>query len=134
MTVTDLEKLVKYWLDLSERDWKAMKSLVRGKNNAQALFFLHLSIEKLLKALIVIESKDHAPHSHNLPYLFGKSGLEFSEQWLEDLKAISEFNMSSRYPDENLEFYKRATDAYVKHWVAKGGSIRLWLKRQLKKK
>jgi HEPN domain-containing protein len=96
MTVKDLAKLLKYWIDGQELDWKMHRSLLKSKHYGPSLFYLHLSMEKLLKAIIVKESNGQAPFNHNLVFLLGKTNLKLSEDLIDDLVKISEFNMNTR--------------------------------------
>jgi HEPN domain-containing protein len=95
---------------------------------------LHLSLEKFIKAKIVYDTKQHAPYSHDLPYLIGKTTIDCPEQILEPLRTISTFNMESRYPDQDLKFYKKATKAFTQDWINKGTKVRTWLHAQFKNK
>ena len=131
MTKVELQTLVQYWLTTSDSDWKAYLSLRRSRQYAQALFFLHLVIEKRIKALIVKETRDHAPFSHALPFLIGKVAAIPSEQMLGDLLVITGFNISGRYPDEKLEFYSNATKAFADEWHRRGKEILAWLDEKL---
>lgn len=56
-----------------------MIHLVETKDFHWSLFIGHLVIEKILKAKIVKETKDHAPFSHDLRRLSKLSGLQLSE-------------------------------------------------------
>lgn len=60
-------KSILYWSQSSEKDLVAAKNMAKlAKTNSQPLLFLHLSIEKALKALFVHLSTEFAPLSHNL--------------------------------------------------------------------
>ncbi|MBL6988429.1 MAG: HEPN domain-containing protein [Bacteriovoracaceae bacterium] len=130
MTEQDIAKLVTYWLSGSEYDWKTALSLKKSKKYPYALFFVHLSLEKFLKGIIVKQTKEHAPFSHNLAYLLGKTDLEPSQKILDDLQKISDFNMESRYPDEELAFYQRANNTFTEEWFKKAGELKKWLKKE----
>ncbi len=62
----DKDKLITYWIDSSERDFKTMQDLYQTKNNHWALFMGHLVIEKLSKALFVKNKEDYPPLIHDL--------------------------------------------------------------------
>lgn len=49
----DSEKTTAYWLESSEYDLDTGATLLRSKKFPYALFFGHLAIEKLLKAIVV---------------------------------------------------------------------------------
>lgn len=120
-----------YWYHSSLEDWKAYLALRKARRYAQALFFLHLTLEKLIKALIVSNAEDHAAMSHNLSYLVGKTTLQVSEQYLKYLSEISKFNMSSPYPDEKLTFYSSIDKNISAYWHKIGLELKRWLENSL---
>lgn len=61
-----LEKVVDYWKDLSSYDLKTAESMLETKRYPYCLFMCHLATEKLLKAIVVKDTRKHAPHSHHL--------------------------------------------------------------------
>ena len=127
MTKADVKKLISYWMTLSESDWKAAVHLCASRSYVQSLFFVHLALEKLLKAMIVRASSKHAPYGHDLVYLLGKTGLDCPEQIIDKLRVIGTFNMESRYPDENLSFHKKANKIFCDKWIDEGKMVRKWL-------
>lgn len=128
MTVKDVKKLVQYWLEGSDYDWGVALSLFKSKKYPYGLFMCHLSVEKLLKGLLVKETKDHAPFTHNLAFLAGKISVEFSKEQIALLEAMNDFNLEARYPDEKKEFYARATQDYARQYRKAVGALRQWLK------
>lgn len=42
---------IQYWIAVAENDWRVSEHLYEKKDYPYALFFGHLTIEKLLKAL-----------------------------------------------------------------------------------
>ena len=69
--------LMNYWIESSDEDYNVMKVLYNNKKNSYCLFFGHLVIEKLLKALYTKNNKNapYAPKSHDLLYLTERIGL-----------------------------------------------------------
>ena len=53
--IIDKVRIIYYWIESSENDFKTMNDLYQTKNNSWALFMGHLVIEKLLKALFIKE-------------------------------------------------------------------------------
>ncbi len=49
----DKERIINYWIESAEKDFKTMMDLYTTNNNSWSLFMGHLVIEKLLKALYV---------------------------------------------------------------------------------
>ncbi len=44
---------IQYWINSSEEDWKSVLSLFQSGRNVHCLFFAHLTLEKLCKAIWV---------------------------------------------------------------------------------
>lgn len=131
MTYKDIHELIQYWLKGAEYDWKTAGDLLKSKKYPYCLFMCHLSIEKLLKALVVKETKDHPPFTHNLAYLAGKLSVEFTKEQIILLEEMNDFNLEARYPDEQMEFYRKATREFAQRYKKAAGELREWLKKKL---
>ena len=79
VVVFEVEKTIKYWLDSAAYDLETGRSLLESKRFPYALFFGHLSIEKVLKALVVKATQRHAPYTHSLTLLASKTNFEKPE-------------------------------------------------------
>ncbi len=66
---------VNYWVTSSENDWQVARHLFEKGDYAHALFFGHLTLEKLLKAVFVSVNEATPPMTHRLVYLAERSGL-----------------------------------------------------------
>lgn len=110
-----------------------MNVLHSNKKNSYCLFFGHLVIEKLLKALYAKKNKSapYAPKSHDLLYLAEKIELELTEKQKVLLDTISDFNLNARYDDYKKEFYAKCTDDYTSKQIKNIEEVREWLKSQL---
>lgn len=104
------QKLVEYWTEASNDDLQSSIDIIANtKSYIQGLFFLHLSLEKLLKALFVQTHGDHAPLSHNLLGLISKCGIEIVDQNYEfTFVEINQYNIEMRYPDDIKSLKKKA--------------------------
>lgn len=123
----DKKDKIKYWLITSEKDWEVARHLVEKGDLSYALFFGHLSIEKICKAVFVDRHDTTPPFSHNLVYLSEKCGLELNEYYIELLEEISDFNLEARYPDHKLSFIKKCTVEFTKIKMAQIEEIKIWL-------
>ncbi|MEK7154925.1 MAG: HEPN domain-containing protein [Patescibacteria group bacterium] len=122
------DEATRYWLISSQEDLEVAQNLFESKRFNHALFFLQLSLEKLIKAIHVIQKDEPPLYVHNLVLLAQKAGLEMSESELADLKEISSFNISARYDSYKRDFYKKATREFAEAWMTKGKAIYLKLK------
>ncbi len=127
------EELIKYWIESSDLDYKAMKNLFSTEDYVWSLFLGHLVIEKLLKALAAKNNFDTVPKIHDLNKLAKAAGLDVVESIKDSFDIISSFNIEARYPDYKKEFYKRCDKEFTSANITKIKDIRLWLLELLKK-
>ncbi len=125
--------LMNYWIESSDEDYNVMKLLRRNNKNSYCLFFGHLVIEKLMKALYAKNNRNapHAPKSHDLLYLAEKTKLELNERLEDLLDTITRFNINARYDDYRKEFYLKCTDEYTEQQLRNIEEVRIWLKSLL---
>ena len=105
----DTESVVQYWLIEAAEALQVADHLVEKGDHSYALFFGHLAIEKLLKALYTRRLGEHAPPIHNLLRLAKAAGAEPDPSQTEALIAITAFNIESRYPDVQRSFRAKCT-------------------------
>ena len=127
-TRTDIHTQIKYWKTLATDDLKTANSLFEKRRYMHALFFGHLYLEALLKALIVQRTEEDAPFGHKLYTLALKASLELTEEQHDLLTSFTAYNIITRYPDQRLLVYKRfdrkSTQAELKEirrmgkWIA----------------
>jgi HEPN domain-containing protein len=95
----DIEKQVAYWRDSAVEDLQVAHDLIKRQRTRHGLFFLHLALEKLLKALVCRQTQDLAPRMHNLIRLAELAGISLDETQVDTLSEINAFNLEGRYPD-----------------------------------
>lgn len=124
-------KKIQYWSKTANDDWKVANHLYEKGDYSYALFFGHLTLEKLLKAVFTNSEDKTPPFSHNLVYLAEKAGLVLNEEKIELLEEISDFNLEARYPDEKFSFYKKSTKEFTVNKLSQIQEIREWLQQML---
>ena len=128
-----LKAQIEYWNNSAEDNWKTALVLFNNKRYDACLFFCHLAIEKKLKGLMVIKTKETAPYIHNLERLAHLANLELTKEQINNLKIITSFNIAGRYDDEKLAFYKKCTKEYAEKNLQICKTIFLWLKEKYPK-
>ncbi len=93
-------KRFEFWKNAAEEEISTAAVLLKNKKLRQSLFFIHLSLEKVLKALFIKEKAEHPPITHNLKYLAEKIPLELPGEYEKFLIEATAFNIEARYPDE----------------------------------
>lgn len=111
--------MVSYWLKTANHDHETMLSLFKIQRYPDSLFFAHLTLEKILKALVVHETQKQAPFVHDLVRLQEAAKLNLTEEEVGLLNKVNDFNIRSRYPDYKLQFYKICTKKYVEGYLQK---------------
>jgi HEPN domain-containing protein len=134
MKKEDVEKIVKYWRVTAEHDYKTMACLFKGKRYSDALFFGHIVLEKILKALVVQETKNGAPYIHNLTKLAEIAKCDLLKDEMDLLDIVNKFNIRSRYPEYKLQFYKQCDKEYAKNYLDKITKLYQKLCQNLKRK
>ncbi len=114
---------ISYWLGIAKDDLRVAGHLIDTNDRLHALFFCHLAIEKMLKALFVKVNRRLSPWTHNLPRLAKESKLTLSEEDLQFLNELLRFNIEARYPKDRIKIRKACTKKYsagvlraVKKW------------------
>lgn len=113
----NLKSQIEYWVETSYHDYKTMLGLFRIKKYSDSLFYGHIVLEKVLKALVVQKTKKYAPHTHDLVFLVNLTGLKLTNSQLNLLDRTNRFNIRARYPDARLEFYKICNRKYTNKYL-----------------
>lgn len=124
------QKIIEYWFTASKQDFETTEILFENKKYYHALFFCHLSIEKILKALIVKKTQEAPPLVHDLVRLAERTGIKLSANQKNELAEISTFNIEARYDDYKLSFFKKANKRFTSKYVNKTRRILTWLSKQ----
>jgi HEPN domain-containing protein len=127
MKESDVGRVVAYWLTEAEEALEVAGHLVETGDYSYALFFGHLAVEKMLKALYVTYRGEHAPYSHNLVRLARAAGLEVDETHTEALLTITAFNIEARYPDVKRAFRQKCTAEYTEQQMEGIKELFEWL-------
>ncbi|MEK6782477.1 MAG: HEPN domain-containing protein [Bacteroidota bacterium] len=108
------QEQIQHWVNTSKIDWETAEDLLKLKRFMHSLFFFHLVIEKLLKAHWVKDNlNDIPPFSHNLESIYNQTDLELSTENVDELRALSAWNLEGRYPDYQNKIARQATEKYT---------------------
>ncbi|MCK5465875.1 HEPN domain-containing protein [Candidatus Parcubacteria bacterium] len=130
-----LEKNIEHWLKGSKNDFKVAQDLFNLKHYSHCLFFCHLSVEKLLKGIVVKETNDFAPYIHDLRELAERANVELNSEQEKILDEIFSFNIAGRYAEAKLEFYKSNNDIeYAQEYLEITNNVLKWLKKEFQQK
>ena len=121
------EEKVNYWVSTAENDWRVAGHLFEKGDYPYALFFGHLTLEKLLKAVFIKKFDESPPFTHRLVFLAEKAELLVTAEQLELLEIVTDFNLEARYPDEKFSFFKKCTAQFTQNYLTKIEELKKWL-------
>ena len=124
----DIENISFYWRNEAKEALEVAGHLFEKEDYSYALFFGHLALEKLLKALFVERKKDHAPPIHNLYRLSKLANIQQNENQKSTLMLVTSFNIEARYPDIQRSFRRKCTKEFTQTQMEKIKELFAWLK------
>lgn len=131
----DINKNIKYWIESSEHDFQVARELIKLGHYPQCLFFCHLSIEKLLKAIVAKSIKDYPPYTHDLRKLAEIANLDLNSEQKQFLDKVFAFNIAGRYADVKFKFYQKYNKReYAQKYFKITQNLIIWLKKEFQKK
>ena len=123
----NIEKQIDYWFKSAFDDLETAKILIVNRRYLQGLFFCHLVVEKAIKAIVVKNTAEIAPRSHNLLYLSEIAGLTFAEEDEVFLGILMKYQLQGRYPDYQPVI---PNEERVSEYLRKTENLLLWLKEK----
>lgn len=93
-------KETKNWIDSSDYDYKTAEHMLQTGRYIYVIYMCHISIEKILKALIHETSGKLPPKTHDLIYLTKLAEVQLSEDLLKFIGKINNASIATRYPED----------------------------------
>jgi len=126
--MVDIVKHISYWRETAQEDWDVGFKLIDAGHTRHGLFFVHLALEKLLKALVCKHTGDIAPRIHNLLRLVELTGIAVTTAQLNTLADMNAFHIEGRYP-ESMTPPPTAQEARA--YMAAAEEVYQWLTKKL---
>ncbi len=124
-----MKKATKNWIDTSNYDLKTAEAMLNSKRYIYVVFMCHLSIEKMIKAIISTEIKGLPPKSHSLLYLAQKATIQFPEDIQEFIDLLDNVSISTRYPEDLTRMSKEFNKKKVEEAFSLTRRTLTWLRR-----
>lgn len=122
---------VRRWQESAKEDIDTAEALYTSRKFTHCLFFCHLAVEKLLKAVYTKKYDDAPPILHHLGKLWQKADVPFGPATEESLSEVTTFNVEARYDIFKQQLYKKATKEYTERFLKLTKEIVLWLTQYL---
>ena len=123
----DIAKQIAFWRDSAKEDWDVARQLVDNGRTRHGLFFAHLALEKILKAIVCKQSQDLAPRLHNLSRLAELAALTLDTGRMEVLAEMNAFHVEGRYPENMMN---APTKEEALNYIAGAEEVFQWLMNQ----
>lgn len=95
----------------AEYDLRTAESMLISNRYIYVIFMCHLSIEKMLKAVVAETTKKVPPKTHSLIFLIKLAGVQLPQELFDFVTKINNASIATRYPEDFprlLEVYPRA--------------------------
>ena len=125
--MVDIAKQIAFWRDSAKEDLDVARQLVDNGRTRHGLFFAHLALEKILKAVVCKHSQDLAPGLHNLSRLAELAALTLDTEKMEILAEMNAFHIEGRYPES---LTKPPTKEEALNYMAGAEGVFQWLMNQ----
>ena len=125
--MVDIAKQIAFWRDGAKEDWDVARQLVDTGRTRHGLFFAHLALEKILKAIVCKQTQDLAPRLHNLSRLAELTALQLGARGKEILAEMNAFHIEGRYPES---LTKPPTKEEALSYLAGAEGVFQWLMNQ----
>ncbi|MGD9552367.1 MAG: HEPN domain-containing protein [Candidatus Caldatribacteriota bacterium] len=127
-----MRKDSKNFIKSSEYDLNTAQFMLDTGRYIYVIFMCHLSLEKLLKAIVTEVTQNIPPKSHNLIYLIKLSNIELPKEFIDFIAKINNASIVTRYPED----FSKILDAYpeniAREYLSTTKEIHRWLKESKK--
>ncbi len=124
----NVAKQINHWRTGSDEDLDAAVIMIDAGKIRHGLFFLHLAMEKIIKAHVWRVTEDHPPKIHNLVRLMRRANMTFDRQQGELFTELNSYCLEGRYADE---VGPPPSPQEAERIVQQTREVRKWLRNQL---
>ena len=125
------QEAVARWQESAKDDLDTAGTLFEVGKYAHCLFFCHLTVEKMLKAVYTKKHNDVAPILHHLGKLWRKADVPLGPATDDSLSEMTTFNVEARYDIFKQQLYKKASKEYTEKFLTLTKEVVLWLTQYL---
>ena len=127
-----MRKDTKNFLRSSQYDLETANFMLNTGRYIYVIFMCHLSLEKILKALISETKQTVPPKTHNLIYLIKIGNISLPKEYFEFIAKINKANIITRYPEDFTRVLEAYPESIAKEYLSITKEIHQWLKQNKK--
>lgn len=113
-----MKKITKNWIATADYDWTTAEHMFQSGRFLYVIYMCHLSLEKLLKAVVAENQDPLPPRTHNLYHLIQLIGLKVPENFKKLFADLNAMSLPVRYPEDleqlSMQYDKKVAEDYLK--------------------
>ncbi|NML67530.1 HEPN domain-containing protein [Hymenobacter sp. RP-2-7] len=123
---------IAYWMTTANQNWQEVGSMFAAGTYVPCLFWAHLTIEKLAKALWVQDNVgDTPPFTHNIARLLADTNLVLTPAQATFVQQLNTFQLEGRYESYTANLRQLATAAFTQSVLQDVTDLRQCILKQL---
>ncbi len=127
-----MNKAVVNWIKTSNYDIATASAMFKSKRYVYVIFMCHLSIEKLLKALVCKVTQKIPPKTHDLFLLTKLAGLKLPQNHQLLIAHLNAASIPTRYPEDIAKMTKHYNRSVAEKYLKNTKGFLRWLKQNQK--
>ena len=118
------------WYFQSDYDLETAFDMFKSGRYVYSIFMCHLSLEKVLKGLLVKTKGEYPSKSHSLIYFVEKLELKMEDSTYEFLFMLNKISVPTRYPEDLRKLVAAYSKERTDNILNRTKEIQLWIKQQ----
>ncbi len=118
------------WYFQSDYDLETAFDMFKSGRYVYCIFMCHLSLEKVMKGLLVKNRGEFPSKSHSLIYFVEKLELKLEDSYYEFLFMLNKISVPTRYPEDLRKLVAAYTKDRTEDILNRTKEIQLWIKQQ----
>lgn len=123
-----MRKETENWLKMVEYDVITADNMLKTGRYVYVIFMCHLSIEKMLKAIVSETIEKTPPRTHNLLYLVKAGEVNLPQPLYDFVSILSNASIPTRYPEDFTKLIEVYPKKVAKEYLKKTKETIKWLK------
>jgi len=118
------------WYFQSDYDLETAEDMIKSGRNVYCIFMCHLSLEKVLKGLLIKKMGEFPSKTHSLIYFVDKLNLDMTELDYQFVFMLNKISVPTRYPDNLRNLFKAYSNERTADILKQTKKIQSWIKQQ----
>jgi len=127
-----MNKAVLNWVKTSDYDIATAEAMFKSRRYVYVIFMCHLSVEKLLKAVVCKKTRKIPPKTHDLFLLLKLANLKLPQEHQLILAHLNTASIPTRYPEDIAKMARQYNRAVANKYLKQTKNLLKWVKLSLK--